>query len=108
VLLVERFHWPKPCAYALVVWMQMTSGFLMCRYVVFADGRGVPILRAYVQFAASMAVIRVADWSVYTFAVEFLKLPYVAVQIATTAIFISIKFLSAKAIFSKVGNIKSL
>ncbi len=101
IFLVGKLHWPKPAAYALVIWMQMSSGFIMCRYLVFAEGREVPLLRAYAQFIASMAAIRFADWCVYTLLVELLTIPYVIAQIATMALFIGIKFLFAKHIFTK-------
>src|SRR4051812_15471042 len=66
ILLIEVFQWPKPVAYLLVVWMQMTVGFAMCRWVVFTEDLNRGILAAYGQFALSMAVIRVLDWLFYT------------------------------------------
>jgi putative flippase GtrA len=101
VFLVERGGWPRPVAYGLVVWLQMSCGFVMCRYVVFAEGREVPLLKAYAQFVGSMALIRVADWLLYTLAVEVLAVPFVIAQVSMTAIFIVLKFISAKAIFSR-------
>ena len=101
VLLIEVFHWPKPVAYLLVIWLQMTMGFVMCRYLVFPEASHHSLVNAYLQFALSMGLIRIADWSLYTSLVEFAKIPYVIAQISTTLIFIGIKFFSAKAIFSR-------
>jgi putative flippase GtrA len=99
VWVVERFHWPKPVAYVLVMWIQMSLGWLMCRTVVFRDGQNTSALGSYFQFALSMGIIRIADWLLYTTLVELVKVPYVLAQISTSAIFLFIKFLSAKAIF---------
>ena len=99
IALIEWAHWPKPAAYLLVVWMQMTAGFLMCHYLVFKTADRRPLWPAYTQFALSMGLIRVFDWATYTALVEFVHLPYVLAQICCTGFFILIKFVSAKAIF---------
>ncbi|MBV9267341.1 MAG: GtrA family protein [Acidobacteriaceae bacterium] len=106
VLLIERFHWPKPAAYLLVVWLQMTAGFVMCRIFVFSEFE-TPILTAYIQFALSMAAIRIADWTLYTCAVEILRIPYLVAQISTSGLFLGIKFISARAIFRNRPHIPS-
>ncbi len=99
ILLVEMAHWPKPVAYVPVVWMQMTAGFLFCRYFVFRHEIQRSFWVAYGQFALSMGLIRVADLGLYTCLVELAHVPYVAAQIMSTGIFIFVKFASAKAIF---------
>lgn len=75
----------------------------MCRYVIFENAREVPFFRAYLQFAASMGVVRGADWCFYTSLVELLQIPYLAAQLVTMGVFITIKFVFAKAIFDKKG-----
>ena len=99
IALNEWAHWPKPLAYLLVVWMQMTTGFLICHYVVFKTAEHRSLLSAYGQFALSMGVIRVFDWVTYTALVEFAGVPYVLAQVSCTAFFILLKFISAQAIF---------
>ena len=99
VLLIEAFHTPKPVAYLFVIWLQMTMGFVMCRTVVFDRAANKSLLQSYLQFALSMGLIRVLDWSLYTTLVEFLQIPYVIAQVSCSFLFIGIKFLSAKAIF---------
>ncbi len=99
IALIEWAHWRKPLAYLLVVWMQMTAGFIMCHYFVFERDQRRSLLRAYLQFAGSMALIRTADWGTYTALVEWARIPYVLAQLCCTAIFLFVKFVSAKAIF---------
>jgi putative flippase GtrA len=100
VLLIEACHWPKPVAYLLVMWVQITMGFLMARWLVFrAAAPAKSVAAAYLQYALSMGLIRVADWTLYTTLVEFLRINYVIAQVCGTALFIVIKFLFAKAIF---------
>jgi len=105
ILLIEVFHWPKPLAYLLVVWIQMTLGFAMCRVLVFPENPAAPILSAYLQFALSMGLIRIADWSLYTALVEIARFPYVLTQVFTTVLFLGVKFFSAKAIFRPKSTI---
>jgi putative flippase GtrA len=97
--LIEWAHWPKPLAYLLVAWMQMTSGFLMCHYLVFKTAERRSLFTAYGQFAASMATIRAFDWATYSSLVMFLHVPFVLAQIACAGFFLLLKFVSAKAIF---------
>ena len=70
ILLIEIFHVRKPLAYAFIMWLQMSIGFVMCRLLVFSRQPGQGLLPAYLQFAASMTMIRVADWTLYTFLVQ--------------------------------------
>ena len=107
VLLVELCHWPKPLAYLPVMWLQMTMGFIMCRWVVFSVSPGQGLLTAYFQFAVSMALIRIADWILYTSLVEAAKIPFVVAQLSSTGLFIVIKFLSARAIFRSKSSAAS-
>lgn len=98
-LLVDFAGWPKPVAYLPVVWMQMNVGFLMCHYVVFRSSQPRPLLRAYWPYILSMWAIRGVDWLSYTFLVEVIRIPYLVAQIATSAVLLLAKFISAKAIF---------
>ena len=99
ILLIEKGHWAKPVAYLLVVWVQMTAGFFMCYYFVFTSDQKRSLWIAYGHFALSMGVIRIADWCLYTTLVEAAGVKYVYAQIASTGIFILIKFVRAKSIF---------
>ncbi len=107
VLLIELCHWPKPAAYLPVMWLQMTMGFAMCRWVVFSTEPGRGLMAGYLQFALSMALIRVGDWIFYTTLVEAVKIPYVIAQIMSSGLFIVIKFLSARAIFKSKSSVAS-
>ena len=99
VFLIEIFHAPKPVAYLFVIWLQMTMGFIMCRTLVFAGANGKSVLQSYLQFALSMGLIRILDWSLYITLVEFLRIQYLIAQLSCSLVFLGIKFLSAKAIF---------
>jgi putative flippase GtrA len=99
IFLVEIFKWPKPVAYAIVVWLQLTSGFVLCRLFVFTDTQDVALLKAYINFSIRIGLIRLADWSVYTTLVELLHVPYLAAQVINLAIFPVVKFLSVRSVF---------
>jgi putative flippase GtrA len=99
VLLIEVAHVPKPVAYLFVIWLQMTMGFIMCRTLVFSSANNKSLWHSYLQFALSMGLIRILDWSLYTALVEFLHIYYVAAQVLCSFVFLGVKFLSAKAIF---------
>ena len=107
ILLVQFAHWPKPLAYLPVMWLQMTMGFVMCRWVVFSIAPGQGLVTAYFQFALSMALIRIADWIFYTTLVELAKIPFVGAQFLSSGLFIVIKFLSARAIFKSKPRAES-
>jgi putative flippase GtrA len=99
IFFVEMLRWTKPVAYAIVVWLQLTVGFVMCRLFVFSDGQGLPILKAYANFALRIGFIRLADWSLYTIQVELVHMPYLAAQAINLAIFPVLKFLSVRSVF---------
>ena len=104
-LFVELLHWSKPIAYALVVWIQLTLGFLLCRLFVFA-GRSVPIPKAYLSFTIRIGAIRVADWSLYTALVQIVHTPYLLAQSINLLIFPIIKFLSVRSVFSDRDGVR--
>lgn len=99
IFLVQYAHWPKPVAYVPVIWLQFTAGFLMNHYLVFKTAGKIPFWRAYFQFAASMGIIRIFDWSAYTAATVWAHVPFVLAQICCSGVFLVIKYLSARPIF---------
>lgn len=99
IFFVEILRWPKPVAYAIVVWLQLTVGFVLCRFFVFTRGEEVPFLKAYIDFSLRIGLIRLADWSLYTVLVEVVHVPYLAAQVTNLAIFPAVKFLSVRSIF---------
>jgi putative flippase GtrA len=101
IFFVEILRWPKPVAYAIVVWLQLTVGFVLCRFFVFTYGQEVPFLKAYVDFSLRIGLIRLADWSLYTALVELVHVPYLAAQVINLAIFPAVKFLSVRSIFGR-------
>ena len=99
IFFVEILRWPKPVAYAIVVWLQLTVGFVLCRLFVFEGGQEVPFVKGYVDFSLRIGLIRVADWSLYTALVEIVHVPYLAAQVINLAIFPAVKFLSVRSMF---------
>jgi putative flippase GtrA len=91
-LLVTRWHWAEPLAYALVLVVQVTVNFFMCRCFVFEQTSPNPLWMQFGQFFAGIVGFRLADWAVYTVAVEVLGLYFVAVQIANVVIFSVLKY----------------
>jgi putative flippase GtrA len=99
IVLIEWAHWPKPVAYLLVVFIQMTAGFLMNHYLVFRTTEERPLLPAYGKYVLSLGAIRLLDWCSYTALVELIHIRYVIAQIGCSVFFLLVKYISAKAIF---------
>lgn len=64
--LVDGIGLWKPAAYAIVLFVQVTINFFLCRAFVFKVSRTKPILRQYAEFLAAITVFRVVDWALYT------------------------------------------
>jgi len=98
-LLVSHFHWPKPVAYAVVLWAQVSVNFFACFYFVFERAAARPSLAQYWHFLAGIAVFRAADWAVYTAMVEWAGVPYLAAQLLNVTLFALLKYRFSATVF---------
>lgn len=100
-LLVSAGNWPKPLAYAVVLWVQFTLNFFVCFYWVFDRKTSRPSWSQYWQLLSGVAVTRGADWAVYTALTGFVGLPYLAVQLFNVVLFSLLRFRIASSVFEE-------
>lgn len=97
-LLVARAGLGKPPAYALVLVAQVTVNFFMCRWFVFRNRNDKPLLVQFAQFVSGILAFRVADWCVYSFAVQVLGAHYLLMQLVDVVVFSLLKFAFAERV----------
>lgn len=100
-LLVARLHWNKAAAYALVLIMQVTLNFFMCRWFVFRERKQTPVWTQLVQFLSGILLFRAADWALYTLLVSLFGFYFLAVQVANIVIFSVLKFKFARKVMER-------
>jgi putative flippase GtrA len=100
-LLVSTGEWPKPLAYAVVLWVQFTLNFYVCFYWVFERKTLRPSWAQYWKLLSGVAVMRGADWAVYTALTEFTGLPYLGIQLFNVVLFALLRFKYATSVFEK-------
>lgn len=99
-LLVERIHLHKSLAYALMLLMQVSINYLMCRFLVFKRKDAKPWFREFIAFFAGIALIRLLDWAFYVFLVHTIGVYYLIAQLVNVALFAIVKFLFSEKIMS--------
>src|SRR5687767_13581023 len=72
--LVSWAHMPKPVAYMLVLFCQVSINFCLCRAFVFKSAPGSSAWSQYVQFMSGIGLFRLLDWAAYT-ALVFVGVP---------------------------------
>ncbi len=97
--LVSAAHWPKPLAYAIVLWAQLTINFYFCFYWVFERRTSRPSFSQYWKLLSGVAIARGADWVLYTLLTELAHAPYLAVQLLNVFVFALLKYRISEAIF---------
>lgn len=100
-VLVDLASWPKPLAYALVLVVQVSMNYVMCRLFVFEKTSTERVLVQYLKFMGGILGFRILDWGVFVLAVNCFGLYYLAVQLANVFIFSVGKFLFARRLFGK-------
>jgi putative flippase GtrA len=90
--LVTQARWSEAVAYALVLVVQVTLNFFMCRWFVFTDRKVTPMWVQFGQFMSGILFFRLADWALYTLLVSAFGFYFLAVQIANIFIFAVLKF----------------
>jgi putative flippase GtrA len=100
-LLVEKLFWPKPLAYVVVLWLQMSINFFACRILVFEPTGHEPVLQQYTHFLSGIGIIRLVEWLFYTILVEAFHVYYLAVQLMSVVLFALAKFKFAESLFER-------
>lgn len=103
-LLVSQFTWPKPLAYALVLWVQVSVNFFACFYFVFERITVRPAFAQYWRFLTGIALFRAADWAAYTAMVEWAGVPYLAAQLLNVTLFALLKYRFSASVFERGGE----
>jgi putative flippase GtrA len=95
-------HWAglgKTPAYAIVLALQTTVNFLICRAFVFETKPEAKIGKDFLIFLHGNVLFRLADWLVYILLTKYAGLPYLAVQLFNVALFAFLKFEFARRVF---------
>jgi putative flippase GtrA len=100
-LLVHELGWDKSAAYAVVLAMQMTVNFFVCRWFVFDAKPSLSLWKSFVVFINGIALLRLADWLVYVLLTKKFELPYLSVQLLNVLLFAVLKFEFAKRVFER-------
>ena len=100
-LLVSHARLGKPLAYAIVMAMQVTINFFMCRRFVFGGKAAGPLARQFIAFFTGIMAFRVADWLLYVMLVNVVGLYYLAAQCLNVAVFGIAKFVFSERVFAR-------
>jgi putative flippase GtrA len=99
--LVETLVWNKPLAYALVLILQVSINFFMCKFFVFKKSNHSTITKQFFQFLSGILFFRLADWILYYILVEIFGLYYIAIQVMNIFVFAILKFKYSQNIMEK-------
>ncbi|HMP73586.1 MAG TPA: GtrA family protein [Kiritimatiellia bacterium] len=99
--LVDGAGWPKPVAYAVVLIVQVTMNFFMCRWLVFKQAESSALLRQFVAFLAGIGGFRVLDWMVYALWVRMFPSYYLLIQVTNVILFSVMKYIYSKHVFRR-------
>ena len=91
-ILVERLIWHTEVAYALVLVVQVTINFFLCRFFVFEKRSNASLFKEFTAFFSGIALFRLADWAVYTLLVNVFGFYYLAIQLLNVVLFSVLKF----------------
>lgn len=97
-LLVECLSVHKGLAYALMMVMQVSMNYLMCKFLVFKNKGSMPWYREFASFFAGIAFIRFLDWCFYVVLVQYAGVYYLLAQLMNVAIFSVVKFIFSERI----------
>jgi putative flippase GtrA len=107
-VLVEKAKLPIAAAYAIVLVMQTTINFFLCRYWVFNAAGGRKLASSFTLFAAGILVIRFLDWMVYNFLVSQIGLYFLVAQGLNVLVFALVKFEFSRRLFAVKRSLQSV
>jgi putative flippase GtrA len=98
-LLVEEILIGKGISYALVLILQVSINFFMCRWLIFTSSPR-PWYSDFGGFVIGILGIRCLDWGVYWLLVQVFGFYYILIQLINVLVFSLAKFLFAKRILT--------
>jgi len=101
ILLVNKIGFAKPISYAIVLFLQVSANFLMCRRFVFTNRKEVSIFIQFGQFLSGILVFRLIDWALYSFIISNFSIHYAFVQIFNAFMLFTVKYTFSKRIMEK-------
>lgn len=103
-ILVEHAGVAIPVSYMIVLCIQVTINFFICRRFVFVPHPDVSIVSQFGQFFAGIILFRVADWGLYTLMTSAFGLYYIGVQVANILVFAVLKYRFSKWVIERVKH----
>lgn len=100
-LLVHWLGMGKAPAYAIVLAMQMTVNFFICRAFVFDAPASGGVGKSFLIFVNGNILFRLADWLVYSGLIRCFGLPYLGVQLFNVVLFALLKYEFARRVFER-------
>ena len=107
--LVEWAQWNKSLVYALLMVLQVTVNFFICRRWVFGRRDNRSLRREFRDFFAGIMAFRCGDWLLYTLLIYYIehhlaahqahRYYYLAVQCGNVLVFGVLKFLFSERLF---------
>lgn len=94
--LVEYAVWPKPAAYAFVLFVQVTINFYICIRWVFQRDTTKSLLAQFLLFMSGILAARLLDWGLYSVLVKTTPIHYLVIQFSNVIIFSLAKFTFAR------------
>ena len=106
VALVEWAHWNKSLVYALLMVLQVSVNFFICRRWVFGRRDRRSLGRDFRDFFTGIMLFRCGDWLLYTLLIRVAPQGaphyyYLAVQCGNVLVFGVLKFLFSERLFQR-------
>lgn len=101
IWLVSRLEWNEALAYSLVLGIQVSINFIVCRYLVFDRDPEKSILYQYISFMGNILSARLLDWLSYSLLTLWVPEYYIAIQFFNIVLFSLWKFKWSQRIFEK-------
>jgi len=98
VLLVDYAHLVVPLAYAIVLILQVSANYFMCRWFVFKKGKKTSLWIQFWQFLSGILVFRLGDWALYFYLTSILSIHYVVIQVFNAIVFFVFKYLYSRKV----------
>ena len=96
--LVNSLNWPMPVAYAVVLVIQVTINYFMCRQFVFKNESTKSVLVQLLQYISGIGAFRFFDWLLYSILTQILPIHFVIIQVGNVIIFSLLKYRFAKRV----------
>lgn len=101
ISLVSQLEWNEALAYSLVLVVQVSINFIVCRHFVFDTDQEKSLLRQYVLFMGNILSARLLDWTLYSLLTLWIPEYYIVIQLFNVVLFSLWKFKWSQRIFEK-------